>query len=349
MIHKALIIGAGLSGLTAAYFLKKKGIDPLILESRDRIGGRIHTLKTKTHNDLELGATWFNNGHKNLLALLDELELTYFEQYQKGESTLVFNTMHKPHLFETNPNDAPSFRIANGTKAIINKLSGFVEDSIVLNQKVIQIEQKEDCLEITTDTNNIYKAEHVISTLPPRLVADRITFTPQLDSDLVKAMHSTHTWMGDAMKVVVSYKKPFWRDLAKSGMVISQIGAVTEIYDHSNYQEDEFALMGFINQNLRNYSKEDRKVEIINYLSTYLGAHATNFIDYNEKCWFLDPDTSIQNPEGVSMHLQYGDSAFSKSYMNNRLLFSGTETSQHFGGYMEGAVISGIQIAKRFK
>ena len=209
MIHKVVIIGAGLSGLTTAYFLKKKGITPLILESRDRIGGRIYTLKTETHNELEMGATWFNNGHKNLLELLEELELTYFKQHHEGESTLVYNTMQEPHIFETNPNDEPSFRIANGSKAIVKKLSSFVEDSIVLNQKVVQIEQKQDCLEITTVSKHIYKAALVISTLPPKLVSDQVKFIPQLDAELVNAMKNTHTWMGDAMKVVITYKNHF--------------------------------------------------------------------------------------------------------------------------------------------
>ena len=350
MIHKVLIIGAGLSGLTTAYFLKKKGIDSLILESRDRVGGRIHTLETKTHNDLELGATWFNNAHKNLIGLLDELELDYFKQYQKGESTLVFNTTQAPHLFEVNPNEEPSYRIANGSKALTEKLSSLLkDDSIVLNEKVVQIDQKENFLEITTHSRNSYKAENIVITLPPGLVSNQIKFIPQLPTTLVNTMNGAHTWMGETMKVVVTYKNPFWKDLGKSGMVMSQVGAVTEIYDHSNYLDNEFALMGFINQNLRHYSEEERKVVVIKYLSTYIGDQANDFINYHEKCWFLDTHTSVKNSENQSIYPQFGDSAFSKSYMSDRLLFSGTETSIYFGGKMEAAIISGIQIAERFK
>jgi monoamine oxidase len=42
---KVLILGAGISGLCAAYELNKKGIETTILEARDRIGGRIHTIR----------------------------------------------------------------------------------------------------------------------------------------------------------------------------------------------------------------------------------------------------------------------------------------------------------------
>ena len=38
-----IIIGAGLTGLTAAYSLQQKGVDVLVLEKENRIGGQIHT------------------------------------------------------------------------------------------------------------------------------------------------------------------------------------------------------------------------------------------------------------------------------------------------------------------
>ena len=43
MRHKALIIGGGISGLSAAYYLSKAGIRPTLLERRPRVGGVIQT------------------------------------------------------------------------------------------------------------------------------------------------------------------------------------------------------------------------------------------------------------------------------------------------------------------
>ena len=43
MLHKALIIGGGISGLSAAYYLSKAGIRPTLLERRPRVGGVIQT------------------------------------------------------------------------------------------------------------------------------------------------------------------------------------------------------------------------------------------------------------------------------------------------------------------
>jgi monoamine oxidase len=41
-----VVIGGGIAGLVAAYELKRQGHRPLVLEAQNRIGGRIHTLRT---------------------------------------------------------------------------------------------------------------------------------------------------------------------------------------------------------------------------------------------------------------------------------------------------------------
>lgn len=56
----------------------------MILEARDRIGGRIHTVKTSDGASVEMGATWFFPPFRNMFKLLKELKVELGEQFMKG-------------------------------------------------------------------------------------------------------------------------------------------------------------------------------------------------------------------------------------------------------------------------
>ena len=43
MDHDVIVIGAGMAGLSAAFELQQLGLAVLVLEARDKVGGRIDT------------------------------------------------------------------------------------------------------------------------------------------------------------------------------------------------------------------------------------------------------------------------------------------------------------------
>lgn len=55
---KIIVIGAGISGVAAAKELINQGHEVILVEARDRIGGRIHTVQTHDHFPVDLGAMY---------------------------------------------------------------------------------------------------------------------------------------------------------------------------------------------------------------------------------------------------------------------------------------------------
>ncbi len=74
MRHKALIIGGGISGLSAAYYLSKAGIRPTVLERKPRVGGVIQT-SLKQGCVLEAGPDGFMAAKPWAMNLIRELGL----------------------------------------------------------------------------------------------------------------------------------------------------------------------------------------------------------------------------------------------------------------------------------
>ncbi len=56
-VRDVVVIGGGFAGLTAARELRHAGLDVLLLDARERIGGRTMTTEISGHT-VELGGTW---------------------------------------------------------------------------------------------------------------------------------------------------------------------------------------------------------------------------------------------------------------------------------------------------
>ena len=82
--YDVIVIGAGAAGLTAARNLSYNNKNVLVLEGRNRIGGRIHDIKTKEMGEIHLGASWLH--HKGKYHILEDILKYYNVQYLDNDS-----------------------------------------------------------------------------------------------------------------------------------------------------------------------------------------------------------------------------------------------------------------------
>lgn len=342
-----LIIGGGLSALAIAYFLRNSDISIKIIEARERLGGRIHTLYEKGSAPLEMGATWLGKKHQVLGNLLKELGLETFPQVIGPKAIYEAISTSPFYLAQLPPNPEPSLRISGGTSTLIKKLSTFIAaKDIILNEKVESIDAEgKEYLEVKSKSCLI-KAKKVVSTLPPNLLLKSIDITPGLPRALVDIAMMTHTWMGESIKIALTFKEAFWRSPELSGTVISNVGPIAELYDHSNIEDNYFALKGFFSGNYFNVSKADRLNLILGQLRKYFGKKVEEYIAYEETVWRNEEYTFTSYQENVLPHQHNGHPTLRQSYLDGKFFLGGTETASIFPGYMEGAVVRANEISK---
>lgn len=72
---RVCVVGAGFAGLAAAVALADGGLEPLVLEARDRVGGRVHSRRLANGAVVELGAEFVEDDHQTLVDTAGRLGL----------------------------------------------------------------------------------------------------------------------------------------------------------------------------------------------------------------------------------------------------------------------------------
>ena len=328
-----IIIGAGLSGLYAATLLHDR-FNITILEARDRLGGRI---LTKEGHDL--GPSWIWPHQNNILRLIREYKIELFTQYAKGDA--LYDSPGGVQRFESPPSP-PSARVVGGLQTLVEALaSDLPSDMIHLNQEVSKISCSAQRVHVETGRAQ-YDADYVISTLSPRLACQNIRYEPPLAEEVYRKMLQTPTWMGHTAKCVVAFQEAFWKDEGLSGFVFSHIGPLGEIHDASTKQTA--SLFGFLHPKASTHHIELHIKEQMKRLFADKSELITKiyYTDWREEKF----SSTKHDHTGLSAHPNYG---LELSHCDDKLFFIGTETANDNGGYLEGAVNSALDIAKRLK
>ncbi len=347
-----LVVGAGLSGLYSAFLLATEQRRTIVLEARERIGGRISGKTAGRGFSVDLGPSWFWPRTQPLIAdLTKRLDLAVFRQYEEGRGRFQMNDGSLREYGDCAVEPA-SWRLAGGMESLVKSLTmRLPPDLIRLREPVCRLERLDDGVAVAVgdpeaEPEKIYHARRVILALPPRLAASTILFTPEPGAELIQAMLKTPTWMASQAKFYALYDKPFWRHEGLSGQGFSQVGPIAEIHDGSAVSGPPFALTGFLG--LPPSARTDREELVLacrRQLGEIFGTPAGRPEKIFLKDWSREPRTATRFDQvPLTVHPRYRLPAGKTGFWNDLVLFAGTETSEHQGGYLEGALAAALRV-----
>ncbi|GAC1528553.1 MAG: FAD-dependent oxidoreductase [Ramlibacter sp.] len=347
------IVGAGLAGVYAAWLLTQAEVDFELLESQDRLGGRILTESVGAQSPVDpsafdLGPTWFWPAMQSRMPrLVRQLGLRVFEQPVEG-ATLV-ELSYTDHRRVVHGSAAGSMRLAGGMARLIEALAGHLDASRIRSGHHVHamrlLATGEVALEVQ-DQSGVRHQRHfgqVISTLPPRLLADVVQLEPAPAPGVIASWQAVPTWMASHAKFIAVYKLPFWRKAGLSGQAQSQVGPLAEIHDASS-PGGLAALFGFVGVPAGSRSKAGAQrvqAAALAQLQRLFGNDAASPILVLYKDWAADPKTATAaDAFAPATHPAYGGQVMPGETWSRALVLAGSETAGQQAGYLEGALQS---------
>jgi len=235
------------------------------------------------------------------------------------------------------------YRCARGNQQLAQKLMEAIGSKrVLLNAPVRSVMQSANSVTVVVGDDRKLEADDVILGVPPS-TWKRIAFDPPLPTALLPQM-------GSHVKFLAAVKTRFWRAAKLSPDALSD-GPVGETWEATDAQPGDqgICLTAFSGGNsadvAREWNPQDRDEKYLAVLESFYPGIRGQFVQSRFMDWPSDPWTkgsySVPAPREVTsigplLHKPHG-----------RLHFAGEHTNYAFGGYMEGALQSGVAVAKR--
>lgn len=343
-----VIVGGGLCGLALATKLEAQGCDYALFEARDRLGGRILSVRCETARMVvDLGPAWFwPEIHPRMASLVDNLGLGSFPQWENGTVLHVTSAEAKPEPIALDSLHGGAHRIVGGAGALVTGLVQRVAlERIHLSCVLTRVEDRGEhlCLHFLDHGQPVEVAtRRVVLALPPRLVEERVVFAPGIHPALRNALRHVPTWMAQQAKVVVGYERAFWREAGLAGNAFARHpqAVLSEIYDACDGPSQRAALGGFVSlpPALRESFRNGLPMLVRSQLVQFFGHEAQrgekHYQDWASEAFTCSRRDRVIPPETP----HYGDPLLQVGHWNGRVYFGGSETARYGGGYMEGAL-----------
>ncbi|MCP4981405.1 MAG: NAD(P)-binding protein [Gammaproteobacteria bacterium] len=346
-----LMIGAGLSGLTATWQLRLAGVDVALAEARERFGGRVLTLDEGS-TDCDMGPSWFWHGQPLIARLLDHFKIRYHDQYVDGAVLFQQHDGRIERIRQASPM-VGSLRIQGGVNRLCSDIIAEIDESCILpGHQLIRLESNGDTVmaELVGPCETIrVEANRVVLAIPPRLVAG-LVFEPELPAETLQILAAIPTWMAGHAKFFAIYDQPFWRQQGLCGSVISQRGPLAEIHDASPNSDSHYSLFGFSGLDPASRTamgQTDFEDQALKQLDDLFGDHASRPTGVHFQDWSQEKFTASQlDLEPLTFHPRYGLNLQPGEPWNGQLKIISSETSFGNGGLIEGALEAALDFAR---
>jgi monoamine oxidase len=235
-------------------------------------------------------------------------------------------------------------RIVGGSQRISLELARALGPCVVLGAPVRRIEQSAGSATVITGLGS-WTASHVIVAVPAPLALE-IDWQPALPAEHDSLRRRMA--IGTLAKCEAVYREPFWRQDGLSGIALVLDGTAREIFDNTPPSGKPGVLLAFVGghswRQWQGRSDAERKQAVLADFARAFGEPALNPIDYFEQDWTRErwsrgcPVSALGT--GVTTDFL---PALKKPF--GLVHWAGTETSDFWNGYMEGAVRSGERAA----
>ncbi|XP_072570032.1 probable flavin-containing monoamine oxidase A isoform X4 [Paramormyrops kingsleyae] len=366
-----VIVGAGLSGLSAARYLRERDarLRVLLLEGKDRVGGRTVTLQIPAaHGDdsWDFGGQWVSSSQTSVMELIQELGLEVYPQSTTGKKVYHMGGSRAPvRTYTSSIPSLPPLALLDLTQVMwkIDRLLQTVcvedpvsapraleYDSMTLHSFIERNvwTQRGHSTAVCEAGRAHWMGECATELRCQGDTAAQIEYDPALPTERQRLTQNMP--VGHMIKFIVTYSTAFWRVKGFSGEMVVQPSEDCPIcvtYDCTSPHGNP-ALVGFIaGKQAADWSHravEDRREAVIRSLARYLGPEASHFIHYAEKDWAKE-DYSGGCPVNVMMPgmLTYYQPSLRRPC--GRIYWAGTESATCWCGYMNGAIQSGQRAA----
>ena len=351
-----IIIGAGLSGLVAGFELKQAGHEVIILEARDRVGGRVLTVRDPFSDGLfaEAGAARIPHDHDLTLGYADYFGLKVDSFYpQDGYYTNYFGNTRsltpaeeflEGRPWEGSVKHKEYSKILGGTDQLPKAFFDSLVEDVHFSNDVLFIDQTQDDIVVKVSDGTEYTCDYIICTVPLP-VLNMIEFSPPLSNEKMDASNGGY-YYAPSTRVFIQFKNRFWENDGLNGWGYTDWPE--EIWQPSwNRDGTKGILLSYLRYeqatDIDLLPENDRIENVINRWENIFPGAQSNIdtglsFSWMEENWSRGAwaSPSEEQNELYSSHI---------GKTEGRVYFAGEHTTEYHG-WMQGALQSGIRAAE---